>query len=118
MALKLQLSSAQGSSVMYHHCHHTAEPIQLYNGDEPVLVVMDSHVFAKAYGNATNHYDMHNIFQEEGMDAYISAAQIRKTVDLIPICNQAKMPIVVKKYGWDIVVAMSPAEYEKRQHRF
>jgi len=118
MALKLQLSSAQDSSVMYHHCHHTAEPIQLYNGGKQVLVAMDSRVFAKAYGNETNHYDMQNIFQDEGMDAYISAAQIRKTVDLIPICNQAEMPIIVKKYGWDIVVAMSPAEYEKRQHRF
>lgn len=58
MALKLQLSSAQDSSVMYHHCYHTEEPIQLYNGDEPVLVVMDSRVFAKAYGNETNHYDI------------------------------------------------------------
>ena len=118
MALKLQLSSAQGSSVMYHHCHHTAEPIQLYNGDKQVLVVMDSRVFAKAYGNETNHYDMHNIFQDEGMGAYISPPQIRKTVDLIPMWNQAEVPIMGEKYGWDIVVAMSPAECETRQHRF
>lgn len=118
MSLKVPFKSAQGSSVMFYHCHHTEEPILLCKEDEPVLIVMDSRVFAKAYGYTTNYYDMQHIFQSEGMNEYISAAQIKKTADLIAICGKAKKPIIVKKYGWDIVVAMSPSEYRKRQYLF
>ena len=52
------------------------------------------------------------------MDIHLTASQLKKTATLIDTCNKVSKPVVVSKYGWDVVVAMNPAEFEKRQHLF
>lgn len=118
MSTKWPLNKSMGGSVTIHNCRFSDEPIILYEGDEDRIVVMDSRVFARAYGFSTPHYDMQHIFDAEGIVTYLTATQIKKTSTLIDICNRTPSPVVVSKYGWDVVVAMNPAEFEKRQHLF
>ena len=118
MEIRWPLNKSKGGSVTLHHCFHEDIPIILYEGNEDKLVVMDSRVFAKAYGFPTPHYDMQHIFDAEGMDTRVVATLIKKTATLIEICNSTPTPVVVSKYGWDVMVAMNPAEYKKRAHLF
>lgn len=118
MSIKWPLSKSMGGSVTIHNCRFTDEPIILCEGDDEIIVVMDSRVFARAYGFTTSHYDMQYIFEAEGMDVHLTASQLKKTATLIDTCNKVSKPVVVSKYGWDVVVAMSPTEFEKRQHLF
>lgn len=118
MAITLPYKRIRGNSIMFSHCLHSDEPIIIYQDNEPRLIVMDSRVFAKAYGFPTKDYDMQQLFKDEGMDIVATATQIRKTENLIAFCETISKPVVVSKYGWDVVVAMNPAEFEKRQHLF
>ena len=118
MSVIWPLKRTRGNSIMFHNCAHTDEPIILCDGDTPRLIVMDSRVFARAYGFQTKGYDMQQVFCDEGMDIFVTATQVRKTENLVTLCETIDKPIVVSKYGWDLVVAMDPAEFEKRQHLF
>lgn len=118
MSVTCPLRRMRGNSVMFRNCLFTDEPIILCEGDEPKLVVMDSRVFARAYGVYTKNFDMQQLFADKGMDVATTATQVRKTENLVALCETVDKPIVVSKYGWDLVVAMNPAEYEKMQHLF
>lgn len=118
MSVTWPLKRTQGNSIMFHNCAHTDEPIILCDGDTPKLIVMDSRVFARAYGFQTKGYDMQQVFRDEGLDICVTATQVCKTENLVELCETIDKPIVVSKYGWDLVVAMNPAEFEKRQHLF
>ena len=118
MSVIWPLKRTRGNSIMFHNCAHTDEPIILCDGDTPRLIVMDSRVFAKAYGLQTKYYDMQQLFQNEGLDIRVTATQVRKTENLVGLCEAVDKPIIVSKYGWDLVIAMNPAEYEKRQILF
>lgn len=118
MAIYWPLNRVRGNSVMFSHCLHSDEPIILCDGDNPRMIIMDSRVFAKAYGWKSQQYDMQDIFKAEGMDIFRTATQIEAICDLVSLCQETPKPVIVKKYGWDIMVAMSPAEYRKRQHLF
>ena len=52
------------------------------------------------------------------MDITATATQIKKTENLIAFCESVSKPVIISKYGWDVVVAMNPAEYEKMKHLF
>lgn len=118
MSVTYSLKKLRSNSVMFRNCLFTDEPIILCVEDTPKLIVMDSRVFARAYGVHTKNFDMQQLFADEGMDVVATATQIRKTENLIVFCEAFSKPVVVSKYGWDVVVAMNPAEYEKRQHLF
>lgn len=112
------LRRMRGNSVMFRNCLFTDEPIILCEKDEPKLIVMDSRVFARAYGVYTKNFDMQQLFADKGMDITATATQIKKIENLIAFCESVSKPVVVSKYGWDVVVAMNPAEYEKMKHLF
>lgn len=118
MAITLPYKRIRGNSIMFSHCLHSDEPIIICADDKPLLIVMDSRVFARAYGFPTKDYDMQQLFMDQGMDVVTTATQIRKTENLIAFCESIVKPVVVSKYGWDVVVAMNPKEFEKRQHLF
>ena len=63
MSIKWPLNKSMGGSVTIHNCRFTDEPIILCEGDDEIIVVMDSRVFARAYGFTTSHYDMQHIFE-------------------------------------------------------
>lgn len=118
MSVICPLGRMRGNSVMFRNCLFTDEPIILCEGDEPKLIVMDSRVFARAYGVHTKNFDMQQLFADKGMDVAATATQIKNTENLIAFCESVSKPVVLSKYGWDVVVAMNPAEYEKMQHLF
>lgn len=90
---------------MFWSCFYSSEPIILCDGNKPRLIVMDSRVFAKAYGVHTLHFDVQLLFEHLGVDVAVTATQVENVVGLLSVCECTSKPVTVCKYGWALVGA-------------
>lgn len=118
MSKQQQLNRLRGNTLMFRSCLYSSEPIILCDGNKPRLIIMDSRIFAKAYGVHTLHFDMQPLFEHLGMDVAVTATQIKNVVGLLSVCECTSKPVIVRKYGWALIVAMNAAEYDKHKHLF
>lgn len=75
MVKQNQLHKLRGNTPMFQSCLYSSEPIILCDGSNPRLIIMDSCVFAKAYGVHILHFDMQPLFELFGMDVAVTAIQ-------------------------------------------
>lgn len=118
MVIEHPLSRAKGKAGLFWIANRAECPVRIVDKDSTVLVFVNGYIFANAIGMTEKHGNPMPYFTQAGVKAIIRASQFKTTETIISLCKTEDSPIVIRKYGYEFYVAMSPIVYECYAHLF
>lgn len=118
MSIEHPLSRVKGKAGLFWAANHAGCPVKITDKGTPVLVVVNGYIFAKAVGMIEKYGNPMPHFAQAGIKTIIRASQFKTTETIINLCETEDAPIVIRKYGYEFYVAMTPTVYEYYMHLF
>lgn len=118
MVIEHPLSRAKGKAGLFWVANRAECPVKLTSENSTVLVFINGYIFAHAVGMVEKHGNPLPYFTQAGIKTIIRASQIKTTETIIDLCETEDAPIVIRKYGYEFYVAMTPTVYEYYMHLF
>lgn len=108
----------EGRAGFFYHAKMKRVPIVILDNGQPILFFMEGRVFAKAVGMKEEYGDPLPYMVQEGAKTTIRATEFRIIDDVLSRCIVDDAPVIIRKYGYEYYIAMTPQVFEKYKNHF
>lgn len=114
MAKFVPLTFLKDTASIVEFCQECGEPVFVTRNGTPELVIMDSEFFDEylRYRKEDGRLDIRREFA--GVPKTVTVKDLKNTGEVSALCSETDEPINIIRNGYDVLVFISIAGYEKR----